>query len=61
MVDARLVFLPLLELDETSFADRERRLGYHYIASVTLEIYRAPLEQLVDEMGKALKSLRVSS
>ncbi|GAA5894920.1 uncharacterized protein JCM6883_002254 [Sporobolomyces salmoneus] len=32
--------------------------GYHYIANVTLEIYRAPLEQLVEEMSKALKTLR---
>lgn len=34
--------------------------GYHYIANVTLEIYRAPLEVLVEEMSKALRTLRVS-
>lgn len=33
--------------------------GFHYIANVTLEIYRVPLETLVQEMRKALKTLRV--
>ncbi|GAA5960363.1 hypothetical protein JCM3765_007486 [Sporobolomyces pararoseus] len=32
--------------------------GYHYVANVALEIYRAPLELLVDEVGKALRTLR---
>ncbi|GAA5835380.1 hypothetical protein JCM5353_001761 [Sporobolomyces roseus] len=32
--------------------------GFHYIANVTLEIYRVPLETLVEEMRKALKTLR---
>ncbi|GAA5886216.1 hypothetical protein JCM5296_003521 [Sporobolomyces johnsonii] len=32
--------------------------GYHYIASITLEIYRAPLPNLVEDVRKALKALR---
>ncbi|GAA6008678.1 hypothetical protein JCM11491_003396 [Sporobolomyces phaffii] len=55
-VDARVA---VRDDDVTKLGPRKWLMpGYHYIANVTLEIYKAPFDVLVDEMGKALKSLR---
>ncbi|GAA6062303.1 hypothetical protein JCM10212_004391 [Sporobolomyces blumeae] len=32
--------------------------GFHYVASIGLEMYRAPLQDVVEQLDKALKSLR---
>ncbi|GAA5924280.1 ribonuclease P protein component [Sporobolomyces koalae] len=35
--------------------------GYHYIANVSLEVYRAPLADLVQDMTQALRALKVKA